>query len=92
MKTTIELPDDLVRKAREQAERQGLDVERFISKAVISALAAESSTPSHDPGSGRVALPLIKSKGRGPLSIADDVRGALETQEDFAKHASSLRR
>jgi len=91
MKTTVDLPEHVLRKAREQAQRQGLDLERFIAKAVIDALAAEAPRPTGTPANARVALPLIKSKGKGPLSISDDIRGALETQEDIAKHAASLR-
>lgn len=91
MRTTVDVPDDVFRKAREQAERQGLEVEHFISKAIIKAVTSESSA-SGPPSHGRVGLPLIKSKGKGPLKVDDDIRGSVETQEDFARHAASLRR
>ncbi|HTD86071.1 MAG TPA: hypothetical protein VK850_05800 [Candidatus Binatia bacterium] len=38
----------------------------------------------------RVALPLIKSKGKGPLKVSDDLMAALDTEEDLARHAASV--
>jgi hypothetical protein len=92
MKTTVELPDEILRQAKEQAGREGLDLEQFISNAIINILTADRSAPPTAGRAARVSLPLIKSKGRGSLKLADDVMAALELHEDFAKYAASLRR
>ena len=92
MKTTVELPDEVLRKAREQAEREGLDLNRFISGLIIKFLTAQTPAREQLARGSRVSLPLIRSKGKGPLTVADDVMAALEMEEDLARHAASLRR
>lgn len=92
MKTTVELPDDVLRKAKEQAQREGLDLERFISSVIIQFVAAAHVVPATTAQSSRVALPLIASKGKGPLQVSDDVMAASDMEEDLARHAASMRR
>lgn len=92
MKTTVELPEEVLRKAREQAEREGLDLERFISSVITKFVTAQTSARGQVARGPRVSLPLIRTKGKGPLTVPDDVMAASEMEEDLARHAASLRR
>ena len=92
MKTTVELPDDVLRKAKEQAQREGLDLDRFISSVIIQFVAAAHVAPATMAQPSRVELPLIASKGKGPLKVSDDVMAASDMEEDLARHAASVRR
>jgi hypothetical protein len=92
MKTTVELPDEILRQAREQASREGLDLEQFISKAIINILTSERCVTPAPRRASPVSLPLIKSKGKGTLKLGDEVMAALELHDDFTKYAASLRR
>ena len=89
MKTTVELPDEVLRKAKEQAEREGLDLDRFISALIIKFVTAETSAHGQMARGSRVNLPLIRTKGKGPLTVADDIMAASEMVDDLARHAAS---
>jgi hypothetical protein len=88
----VELPDDILRKAREQAEREGLDLDRFISTVIIRFVVAQTAASGQMPRGSRVNLPLIKTKGKGPLEVPDDIMAVSEGEEDRARHAASVRR
>jgi hypothetical protein len=68
MRTTIELPDSIYRKAEKIARTQGVTIEEFIVRAFERELRAEPDTPS---GPKRVTLPLLPSKEPGALDLRD---------------------
>jgi len=68
MRTTIELPESVYRKAEKVAHRQGVTIEEFIVRAFERELRAEPISPSHPK---RVTLPLIPSKEPGTLDLRD---------------------
>lgn len=68
MRTTIELPDSVYRKAEEVARTQGVTIEEFIVRTFERELKAEPDAPSH---SKRVTLPLVPSKEPGAMDLKD---------------------
>ena len=68
MRTTIELPDSVYRKAEKVARTQGVTIEKFIIRAFERELKAEPDAPSH---SKRVTLPLVPSKEPGTMDPKD---------------------
>ena len=68
MRTTIELPDSVYRKAENVARTQGVTIEEFIVLAFERELKAEPDAPSH---SKRVTLPLVPSKEPGTMDLKD---------------------
>lgn len=68
MRTTIELPDSIYRKAEKIARKQGVTIEEFIVRAFERELRAEPDTPSRPK---RVTLPLLPSKEPGALDLRD---------------------
>jgi hypothetical protein len=68
MRTTIELPDSVYRKAEKVARTQGVTIEEFIVRAFERELKAEPDAPSH---SKRVTLPLVPSKEPGTMDLKD---------------------
>jgi hypothetical protein len=68
MRTTIELPDSIYRKAEKLARTQGVTIEEFIVRAFERELRAEPDMPSRPK---RVSLPLLPSKEPGALDLRD---------------------
>jgi hypothetical protein len=68
MRTTIELPDSVYRKAEKVARTQGVTIEEFIVRTFERELKAEPDAPSH---SKRVTLPLVPSKESGTMDLKD---------------------
>ena len=66
MRTTIELPDSVYRKAQKIATTQGIPIEEFILRAFERELEAE---PNVIPHPKRVTLPLIPSREPGALDL-----------------------
>jgi hypothetical protein len=62
MRTTIELPESVYRKAEEVARTQGVTIEEFIVRAFERELKAGPDAPCHSKG---VTLPLVPSKEPG---------------------------
>lgn len=68
MRTTIELPDAVYRKAEKIARTQGVTIEEFLVRAFERELKAEPDSPSH---SKRVTLPLVPSEEPGAMDLKD---------------------
>jgi hypothetical protein len=77
MRTTIEIPDDLFRKAKAQAALEGVRLRDLIERGLRLALA--ESAPS---GPRRVNFPLHRSQRPGALSAADVRRAEEQGQQD----------
>jgi hypothetical protein len=72
MRTTVEIPDELYRKAKVQAAYRGIRLRDLIEEGLRRVLTSE---PGFIERPRRVAFPLLRSRRRGSLS-ADDVTRA----------------
>ncbi len=79
MRTTIDLPDNLFRKAKAVSSIKGLTLKRFIAMAIEHELG--SSTVNFE--RHRVTLPLVRSKRPGSITIGSDKIAKLLEIEDF---------
>jgi hypothetical protein len=77
MRTTIEIPDDLFRKAKVQAALEGVRLRDLIERGLRLVL-AESAPPALR----RVNFPLHHSRRPGAFSTADVRRAEEQGQQD----------
>lgn len=85
MRTTIDMPDSLMRAAKARAAESGETLKDLVNRAV----AHELGMPSAPKGkTGRVTLPLIKP-GAGPAVLVtnEDIEAAFE-DEDVERHGN----
>jgi hypothetical protein len=68
MRTTIELPESVYRKAEKVARTRGVTLEEFIIQTFERELKGAPDVPSH---SKRVTLPLVPSEEPGTLDLKD---------------------
>ena len=77
MRTTIEIPDDLFRKAKAQAALEGVRLRDVIERGLRLVL-AEPAPPT----SRRVDFPLHRSRQPGALSAEDVYHAEEQVQRD----------
>lgn len=86
VKTTLDIPDDLFREAKAKAALEGRKLKDLVTEGLRLRM---SQAPKEN--QKRVKFPLIKSKGKRPLNIPDDIASRLELADDLKRHESSLR-
>jgi hypothetical protein len=86
MRTTIDMPDALMRAAKARAADRGESLKDLVNRALAHELGLPS-VPKRK--TGRVALPLI-ARDAAPevLVTSDDIAAALEA-EDIERYSSS---
>jgi hypothetical protein len=77
MRTTIEIPDDLFRKAKAQAALEGVRLRDVIERGLRLVLAEPAP-----PASRRVDFPLHHSRQPGALSVEDVCHAEEQVQCD----------
>jgi len=77
MRTTIEIPDDLFRKAKAQASLDGVRLRDLIARGLRLVLAEPAQ-----PASRRVNFPLHRSQRPGTLSTEGEHRAIEQGQRD----------
>jgi hypothetical protein len=77
MRTTIEIPDDLFRKAKAQAALEGVRLRDLIERGLRLALAEPAPSAPR-----RVTFPLHRSRRPGALSAVDVRRAEEQVQRD----------
>jgi hypothetical protein len=75
MRTTIEIPDDLFRKAKAQAALEGVRLRDVIERGLRLALGQPAPSQPH-----RIEFPLHRSRRPGTLS-AEEVRSSEEQMQ-----------
>lgn len=93
MRTTIDLPDSLLRQAKARAALEGLTLKELITGYVVQGL-QQGTMPREAQPRQRSAPPLIARSATGepiPALSADEV-AELEIQEDLESYARSTGR
>jgi len=90
MKTTVEIPDDLFRRAKARAALEGLSLRELVSYGLRLAL----QTPLQSARPSRATFPLIRSRpGSAPLSEAETSAALTEMDDEEARrYANAVRR
>ena len=92
MKTTLDLPDDLLRTMKMQAVQEGRKLKDVAAEIFRRGL-AHPPNPASRPTRHRVKLPLIKAEpGARPFALTGERIHELEMQSEMESHEASLRR
>jgi len=79
MRTTIDIPDGVFRRAKALAAMEGKTLKAFVLDALTHELAIRKEGKR---SSKRVKLPLVKSKHPGSLRLTGDaIAGAIEDED-----------
>lgn len=84
MRTTVELPVELLRAAKSEAAARGESLKDFLARAVTHELSTVPSAGHHT----RVRLPLVASTKPGTVDLTNAGIEAVFAAEDAEKHAS----
>lgn len=82
MRTTLDLPDTLLKRAKIEAVERGISLKELVGVA----LARELSEPAAKPAGKRLTFPLIPSKRPGSLELTSADIARLEEEEDLRRH------
>ncbi len=88
MRTTLDIPDALGRRAKLLAVRRGISFKRLVTEAIEQILDATSSKPSGRP----LAFPLVRSHKPGSMNLKPDEIHALLVREEAAAYETAMRR
>ncbi|NDL56423.1 hypothetical protein [Phytoactinopolyspora mesophila] len=82
MRTTVDLPDELIRAAKARAAERGETLKELFTRL----LAREVKSPASTPQKGRVSLPLIgDAEGTSVVTTNADLEAAL-TADDAERY------
>ena len=87
MRTTIEIPADLMRRAKARAAARGESLKKLFTRAIASEIGA-----SHHETKTRVRLPLFGDPNGPPVSVTNEDIARLLAQEDAESAARFNRR
>ena len=83
MRTTVDMPDELMQAAKVRAAERGESLKELVTRAV----AHELRIPARSVPAGRVALPLISRGAQPSIDVTNaDIDAALEA-EDTQRYA-----
>jgi hypothetical protein len=83
VKTTLEIPDDLLADAATFAEREGRALSDMVAEG-LRRVVATVPTHAREPHR-RVRLPIVECGAPGTLNIPDDAASRLDAMEDAAR-------
>ena len=87
MRTTIDLPDDILKRAKISAVERGTTLRDLVE----SALKRELDLPRRQKAkSSRAVFPIFASKKPGSLELAASDISRIETEEDERRHGLDL--
>ena len=79
MRTSVDLPDKLFRRAKAVSSLEGLSLKQFITRAIEHELEGRSVGLT----SRRVSLPIVRSSRPGSVSVSPEKIAALLEHEDL---------
>lgn len=82
MRTTIDLPDTLLKRAKIEAVERGVSLKELVG----TALERELSEPATRAAKKRLSFPLIPSRRPGRLRLTSADLARLEDEEDRRRH------
>jgi hypothetical protein len=82
MRTTLDLPDELLREAKITAVRRRTTLRALVKQA----LARELGTGGEGPARKRARLPIFHSRAPGTLDVTSEDLAGLESREDARRH------
>lgn len=83
MRTSVQLPDELLRTAKAEAAARGETLKEFLARAVSHELGTAAPATAR----GRVELPLVASARPGAVEVTNDDIEAVFAAEDAEKSA-----
>jgi hypothetical protein len=86
MRTTLELPDELLKRAKIAAVERGVTLRELIGSALARELQAD---PPPAPRRKRVQLPIFPSVAPGTLRLTNADLAEAEAEEDARRHGLS---
>jgi len=86
MRTTLDLPDDLLKRAKIQAVERGTSLRGLVGAALERELNRPPQAPSR---SKRARFPIFGSKAPGSLRLTEATIAKLEREEDLRRHGRS---
>jgi hypothetical protein len=81
MRTTIDLPDELLKRAKIAAVERGVTLRELVG----SALAKDLAPPTPDPAKRRVQFPIFSSAHPGSLHLTNADLARAEVEEDLRR-------
>ena len=88
MRTTVDIPDTLGHLVKIRAAQSGQPLKVLITRALERELASEPLAAANP---HRPAIPVIKSRSPGSLTLTPDQISALLVREEVAAYAAALR-
>lgn len=82
MRTTLDLPDELLKRAKIEAVQRGTSLRDLVG----AALQRELSQPSQPKARKRARFPIFDSKAPGALRLTNAGIAKLEAAEDARRH------
>ena len=90
MRTTVELPPELMRKAKALAAERGESLKALLTRAVSSEV---GRSKNHPESGDRVRLPIFGTPGRPTVNVTNsDIARALATDDSHASRPSQKSR
>jgi hypothetical protein len=86
MRTTLELPDELLKKAKIEAVERGVSLKELVGSALARELGLEVA-PSRRPR--RLRFPIFSSERPGSLELTSAELARAEQDEDARRHGLS---
>jgi len=88
MRTTLELPDDLARRAKMDAVRRGVSLKQVVAEALEKQL--DSGSPKTTTGS--IEYPLIRSRKKSMMKLSPKQIDEILLREEVASYEATKRR
>jgi hypothetical protein len=90
MRTTVDLPDELLRQIKAKAALEGMTLKELLTAYIFSGLRQPTPSKAATP---RSKIPVIKRSGKSRIpNVTPELQAQLEEEEDFEKLRRSFGR